>query len=205
VIAFLRGALVERRAERCVLEAGGVGYAVTVSGATAARLPGEGAEAALLIEESTALYGGGTTLYGFLGREERDLFNLLRGHVPGTGAKKALEMMDKIADVLPDFRRTILDKDARALASLCGFTLKTAEKITASLQGKLEPAVPVPSGAARVPTGEGFDDALQALLALGYREPAARQAAHSARAALGPGARPEDLIRESLHTLSGRA
>ena len=60
------------------------------------------------------MYGGGITLYGFLSLEEKEIYLLLR-EIPGTGAKKALDYLDKISKSAPDFRRAILEGDARAL------------------------------------------------------------------------------------------
>ena len=50
------------------------------------------------------MYGGGVTLYGFLTLEDKEIFLLLR-EIPGTGAKKAMDYLDKILKSAPDFRR----------------------------------------------------------------------------------------------------
>ncbi|MBK8869556.1 MAG: hypothetical protein IPN19_00525 [Elusimicrobia bacterium] len=56
----------------------------------------------LLIVESVAMYGAGPALYGFLTLEEKQVYLVLRENVPGAGAKKALELLDKAAKSLPN-------------------------------------------------------------------------------------------------------
>lgn len=200
----MRGELLEKEPERLVVVAGGLGYEVLVNPQTAARLPGPGEEVELFISESTAMYGGGTTLYGFTSREDQQLFAAFR-EVKATGAKKALEYLDKASKSLPDFRRAILDQDARVLTSLFGFTRKTAERLLAELKGKL--GAPV-AGAARVqregPAGEDgvLSRALDALAALGYTPVECRAALESARRDTGgEPPRLEELIRLALRRL----
>jgi len=203
MIARLRGSLAERTEGGVVIDVAGVGYDVAVGAATAARLSAPGQEICLFIVESTAMYGGGTTLYGFLSDEERRVFNVLRDHVPNTGAKKALELLDKAAKSLPEFRRAVETKAPAVLVGLFGFTTKTAEKLVAALQGKLDMAV-FPSAA--VPPLDGaFEEAVAGLVALGYREPSARAAAEAARAARGTDGSSQDIIRDALGRLAGRS
>ncbi len=204
MIASLRGAVLEKTEEGAVIEAGGVGYLVTLNPSSLAQLPAAGQETFLYVVESVAMYGGGVTLYGFLNAEERQIFNVLKDNVPGTGAKKALEFLEKAAKSLPDFRRAVLEKDTRVLVSLFGFTHKTAEKIVNALQGKMEAAPFLKAGRAARGTDSSFEDAVQGLVSLGYRETSAREAAQSARGALGAGASSQDMIREALRYLSGR-
>ena len=98
-----------------------------MTAATAAALPEPGRSVLLHIAESVAMYGGGVTLYGFLTPSDKAMFLTFRDCVPGTGAKKALEYLDKASKSLPDFRRAVLDKDAKVLTGVFGFTRKTAD------------------------------------------------------------------------------
>jgi Holliday junction DNA helicase RuvA len=185
MIASLRGVILEKDLDRLVLECGGVGYEVHVTASTAAALPPVGAEAYLAVVPSFGMYGGGETLYGFSTASEKQMFLALRDNVPGTGAKKALEYLDKANKSLPDFRRAILDKDEKLLTGVFGFTKKTAEKLVDSLKDKLE-AVHV-SGAERIARADQPDlastsvlgQALSALSALGYKPAEARAALQS--------------------------
>lgn len=202
MISRLRGVVVERTEAGVVIDVAGVGYDVSVGAAVAARLPASGQEVCFFIVESTAMYGGGTTLYGFLSDEERRVFNVLRDHVPNTGAKKAMELLDKAAKSLPEFRRAVTTKAPAVLVGLFGFTAKTAEKLVAALQGKLDAAV-FPPAAAPILDG-AFEEAVAGLMALGYREPNARVAAEAARASRGADGSAQDIIRDALGRLAGR-
>ena len=203
MIVSLRGPLLERTEDGCVIEAGGVGYGVSLSSASALRLPPVGEEIRLLVVESVAMYGGATALYGFLTDQEKQVFLVLKENVPGTGAKKALELLDKAGKSLAEFRRAVIDKDVKTLVAMFGFTSKTAEKLVAALQGKMD-AVSISGGSAQTESSWAFEESVAGLVSLGYREPAARQAAQSARDVLGGRPTSQDILRESLRHLAGR-
>jgi len=207
MIASLRGAVLSKAAERLVLEVSGVGYEVAVTAATAAAAPEPGSPLTLHIAESVAMYGGGVTLYGFLTPAEKEMFLTFRDLVPNTGAKKALEHLDKASKSLPDFRRAILEKDAPALCGVFGFTRKTADRLIAALKDA------VASGAAGAAAGAGrpaaggasgtaMSRALSALASLGYKNAEAR-AALTAVTDENPGAAldAEGIIRLALKRL----
>ncbi|MBI5594519.1 MAG: hypothetical protein HY928_00370 [Elusimicrobia bacterium] len=204
MIATLRGSVLEAGPSRVVLEASGVGYEVSVTPHTMARLGAPGTEALLHIAESMALYGGGTTLYGFLSREEKSLFSAFRD-LPGVGAKKALESLDKASRSLPEFRRAIASGDSAALVKVFGFSRKTAEKLVAGLKDELGPgssdsAPSMPE--APLPESGPLARALEALAALGYRPAEARLALDSIRRDLaGREAPVEELLRLALRRL----
>src|SRR5258708_37463224 len=136
MIGSLRGMLLHKTPGQALLEVGGVGYEIAVTLSAYDRLPNAGDDAQLYVVESMAMYGGGITLYGFLSLEEKEIYLLLR-EIPGTGSKKALDYLDKIAKSFPDFRRAILDSDTRVLISLFGFTKKTADKMIVALKERL--------------------------------------------------------------------
>lgn len=202
MIAFLKGVVAEKKAPRVVLDCQGVGYEVTVAASTAERLPGVGAEAKLLVVESFAMYGGGASLYGFAEAEEKELFETLRDHVPGTGAKKALEYLDKAAKSLPDFRRAVLEKDARILAAVFGFSKKTADKLILALKDKLAPAAERGRIRELAELSPTLTQVSSALAALGYRSAEIKAALDALRAR--PEARDgqvEELVRLALKQL----
>ena len=207
MIASLRGIVLHKDLDRVILECGGVGYEVMVTANTASRLPGAGGEGRLYVVESFGMYGGGATLYGFDSPSERQLFETFKEHVPGTGAKKALEYLDRASKSLPDFRRAILEKDEKILTGVFGFTKKTAEKLVEALKDKLE-AVHV-SGAEKVTRAAGADlgsgsltQALAALAALGYKPSEARAALQSIAEEHGGKDLPvEQIVRQALKRL----
>ena len=205
MIAYLKGTVLETEHEAVIVETGGVGYQVSVTPATLRRLiPGQPIK--LFISESTALYGGGTSLYGFVSREEKDIFLSLR-EVPNTGAKKALEHLDKASRSLPDFRRAILDGDARMLCGVFGFTSKTADRLVAALKDKLGAAHP--SGSSRAvdlpmagPKTRAMQQALDALISLGYKPAESRQTLQAVSTELsGKETTVEEMIRMALKRL----
>jgi Holliday junction DNA helicase RuvA len=207
MIASLRGVVVERDAETVVLESAGVGREVHLTASAAARLPAPGGEAFVLVVPSYAMYGGGETLYGFLDAAEKAMFCAFRDEIPGTGAKKALEYLDKASKSLPDFRRAVLERDEKLLCGVFGFSKKTAAKIIGALKDKLED-VRV-SGAPHLrklddalPATGAWSQALSALEALGYKPAEVRGALRAmAEEHAGRDLPAEQLVRQALKKL----
>jgi Holliday junction DNA helicase RuvA len=202
MIGSLRGTLLNKTPGQVLVDVQGIGYEVSVTLSAYDRLPSAGQETQLYVVESMAMYGGGVTLYGFLSLEDKEIYNLLR-EIPGTGSKKALDYLDKISKSAPDFRRAILEADARSLVSLFGFTKKTADKMIAALKDRMAGLRLAGrekwSGAAQ-PTG--VSEAIAALVSLGYRESEAREALEKMSGQLKTEAKTADLIKEALKQLS---
>jgi Holliday junction DNA helicase RuvA len=207
MIAQLRGRLIEKSLEkdllRVLVDVQGVGYEVFLAKSADPRLT-VGEQIVLLIRESVTAFDGATTLYGFISREEVDLFNKIRENVDGMGPKKALECLDKISKSLPDFKRAVLDSDVSLLVSVFGFTKKTAEKLAASLKDKLEgmsvAGAPKWAEALRGPDWE----AVSGLVNLGYTDLEARETIQKAKEKLGPNASMKSLLQEALRTMGAR-
>jgi Holliday junction DNA helicase RuvA len=207
VIASLRGTIIAKDLESAVLEVGGAGHEIHVTAATASRLPAPGGEAFLLVVPSYAMYGGGETLYGFLNSSEKAMFCAFRDEIPGTGAKKALEYLDKASKSLPDFRRAIMDRDEKLLCAVFGFTKKTATKLVTALKDKLEDVrvagaphlLRTPDA---VPAAGSWGQALSALEALGYKPAEVRSALQAlAEEHEGKDMPAEQLVRQALKRL----
>ncbi len=201
MIGSLRGLLLHKAPGQVLLDVQGVGYDVLTTLSLFDRLPAIGQELQLFISESMAMYGGGLTLYGFLSIEDKEIYTLLK-EVPGTGSKKALDYLDKISKSSPDFRRAVLESDARALTGLFGFTKKTADKMILTLKDRLaglrlsgkekwSPALQ--------PTG--FSEAVAALIQLGYRESEARSALERLPTETRSESDPTELVKEALKQL----
>ncbi|MFI5346366.1 MAG: Holliday junction branch migration protein RuvA [Elusimicrobiota bacterium] len=206
MIASLRGTVIAKDLERLVLEVGGVGHEIHVTAAAASRLPAPGAEAFLLVVSSYAMYGGGETLYGFLSESEKAMFCAFRDEIPGTGAKKALEYLDKASKSLPDFRRAVMERDEKLLCGVFGFTKKTATKLVGALKDKLEdmrvPGAPHMQKAADLPSAGSWSQALSALEALGYKPSEVRFALQALAEEHGGRDVPaEHLVRQALKKL----
>ena len=179
MIASLRGTILAKDDHRVIIEAGGVGYEVHVTAAGAAQLPEIGGEALLYISESFGMYGGGASLYGFPSLSDKAMFETFRDKVPSTGAKKALEYLERASKSLPDFRRAVIEKDHKLLTGVFGFSKKTAERLVESLKDGLD-ALPVPGierlkHAPELPPS-ALSQALNALAALGYKPSEAKAA-----------------------------
>ncbi len=207
VIASLRGVVLSKDLESLVLDVGGVGHEIHVTSVTISKLPAPGGEALLIIVSSYAMYGGGETLYGFLSSPEKAMFCAFRDEIPGTGAKKALEYLDKASKSFPDFRRAVMDRDEKLLCGVFGFTKKTAAKIVDALKGKIDKVrvAGTPHFQAAndsMPATSSWGQALNALEALGYKFSDARMALQAlAEQHGGKDVPTEQLVRQALKRL----
>jgi len=195
LIAALAGTLAEKSPERLVVDVGGVGYAVHVSLQTFADLPPAGVGVKLLIH--TEVREDAIELIGFLSERERALFHLLR-KVKGLGPRTALVVLSGMP--LADLATTIAAGDAARLQTIAGVGKKYAERIVVECR---EPAAALAAGAStrtRQPTDGVADEAISALVNLGYKPQEAERAVKSAEQA-GSAPLPE-LIREALRRLA---
>jgi len=203
MIASLRGTITRKTEESAVIEASGVGYEVFLCEASLRNLGPEGGQAFVLTAESVSMYGG-AALYGFLTKEEKDLFDLLRGAVPGTGAKKALDYLNKALKSLPDFRQAVIKNDPKLLTVIFGFTAKTADKLISALKDKMPDFHT--AGAARlgVFTSQGvYARVFTALSSLGFKAGEAKAALEAAAAeGLPDNENAEALLKRALKMLS---
>ena len=194
MIASLRGTLLERGEGWCVVEAGGVGYHVHVSSQTLAALPATGAEARLrtrqVVREDALL------LFGFAETDELRLFDLLIG-VNGVGPKLALAALSGLAPAA--LVRAIREEHIAAIVAVPGIGRKTAERLVVELRDKLDfmPVTAAPAAgrgreAGVLPRAGRFDDAVAALVTLGYSPAQAQEAVRRA------GGDEPDLSLESL-------
>ena len=201
MIAYLQGTILEVKEESVILVCGGVGYEVKMARNSAAELEA-GREAALYIAESISPYDG-TMLYGFLSKEDKELWTLFKTAIPNTGAKKALEFLNKALRSVADFHNAILKRDPKILTGIFGFTSKTAEKLINSLKDKMD-AVSV-QGSSKIKV---LDDApymsevLEALTALGYSAAEARRAIEQLyQNGVQPNEKIENIITQALRVL----
>ena len=178
MIDYFKGILSYKKTNVVVIEACGVGYSINITVDTSNRLPKEGEEIKLYIVEATGLYGGIVSHYGFLSKEEREMFCLIKDEVPSTGAKKAMEYFDKVSKSFADFKVAIIKKDISLLSTIFGFNKKTAEKLVVALKDKIaEISVNNEQKWQEVSTNSSTEiEAIEALLTLGYKDLQARTA-----------------------------
>lgn len=201
MIGYLQGTVLEVKEESILLVCGGVGYEVNMAKNSTAELE-PGREASLYISESISPYDG-TMLYGFLSKEDKELWLLFKTAIPNTGAKKALEFLNKALRSVADFHNAIVKRDPKILTGIFGFTSKTAEKLINSLKDKMD-AVSV-QGAAKIKVLDNapyMSEVLQALTALGYSAPEARRAMEQLyQNGVQPTDKIETLITQALRIL----
>ncbi|MDB5033441.1 MAG: Holliday junction helicase RuvA [Chlorobi bacterium] len=185
MIEYLSGELIDKNPTKAVISASGVGYGLFISLATYERLPEIGGKASLhtyLVVREDAL-----TLFGFSTVAERDLFLLLTS-VNGVGPKIAIGILSSTGiDVL---KENISRGNAAALTRLPGIGKKIAERVTLELREKIGS---IDSGAAAFghQKMEVREEALAALVALGYNRSVAERAI---RSALASGAEVEENV-----------
>ncbi len=199
MIAKLSGTLDTAGEDSLILDVGGVGYLVFCSTRTREALPGPGQPMSLHIE--THVREDHIHLYGFTAVSERAWFRLLTT-VQGVGARLALAILSALGpDRLSD---ALIGADRAMLAQAPGVGPKLAGRIIAELKDKVAGIEEPSAGRTGVPPisrPAAQDDAVSALVNLGYgRGDAFSAVAHAARD-LGPGAAVETLIHAGLREL----
>jgi Holliday junction DNA helicase RuvA len=179
VIASLRGRLAQVGEDHLVIDVGGVGYLVQAGARTLQALPRPGETVELAIE--TQVREDAITLYGFLDPAERVGFRTLQG-IQGVGARVALGVLVRAP----------------------GVGAKLAARIVMELKDKA-PGLPLPASAmpaVAVQVGDDSEDAVSALLNLGYGRSEAHQAVQAALGRHGGKAPVATLIRDALQALA---
>ncbi|MBS1221271.1 MAG: recombination protein, RuvA [Proteobacteria bacterium] len=180
MIGRLRGLLAWKQPPYLMIDAQGVGYELEASLTTFQTLPEVGAEVTLLTH--LAVREDAHTLYGFASPAERSLFrNLIR--VTGIGPRLALLILSGMSVEM--FGRCVREGDSASLTRLPGIGKKTAERLIIELRDRigelgLDPtAVVLPGGRVAAPAINPVDDAISALVALGYKLPEASRMVQS--------------------------
>jgi Holliday junction DNA helicase RuvA len=183
----------EREGESLVVQTdGGVGYAVSVSVGVAGRLPPRGARVSLFTE--LVVKEDGWSLYGFDTAVERLVFRYLLT-ASGFGPKLAIALLSSLG---PERTvRSIQARDLSALSSVSGIGRKKAERLVLELQDRFSDVVVD----VRLPRPEGSEDAVRALVGLGYGMAAADDAVRAVLAEGAPRETPQ-LIRRALQQLA---
>ncbi|MFP4624768.1 MAG: Holliday junction branch migration protein RuvA [Gemmatimonadota bacterium] len=191
MISRIRGTLLTREPDRIeVMTGGGVGYEIEIPLSVFEKLPRAGQDVELLtyqvVREDDLL------LFGFLQPSERGLFGRLLG-ASGVGPRLALAMMSTLTPGA--LVRAIRDREVATLVQVPGVGKKTAERIALELGDKLDdlalPAGPAVKGAAA-------QEAVGALVALGYSTAEANAAVRASVEADGPETDAKALIRKAL-------
>ena len=173
MIAYVNGILENIEEGNAVVDVNGVGYNVNISGSTMDRMPGIGEMVKLYTY--TNVKEDAFTLFGFLSRDELNLFKMLIT-VNGIGPKGGLSILSVMTP--DDLRFAIMSGDSKSLSKAPGIGKKTAERITLELRDKLkvsEEEFLAAAGGVSSTAIEGVDgdnsardEAVAALVALGY-------------------------------------
>lgn len=164
MIEYISGSLAELTPTYAVIDNHGLGYLINISLTTYAELEGK-ADVKLLIHE--AIREDAYVLFGFATAQERVLFQQLIG-VSGVGANTARMILSAIAP--SELEIVIVSGDDKKLKAVKGVGEKTAQRIIVDLKDKIKPADSTLT-LEQTPSNDAFDEALAALLMLGFAKP----------------------------------
>ncbi len=187
MIALVSGTVAVRRTDHVVVDCGGVGYKLAVSGETLRHVPAVGKQ--VLLHTHLVVRDDALALYGFATEEERELFLMLLA-VQSVGPKVALGVLS--AGPPRELLRAVAAGDAARLQAAQGVGKRTAERIIVELREKVGASLPEP-GITISRADDPLAIAREGLLGLGY-------SAHEAEAMLdgATGDQPEELIAHAL-------
>ena len=209
MIGKLRGQVDSHGDGWTMVDVGGVGYLVFASARTLGRLPSRGEAVELLIE--THVREDHIHLFGFNDQAERDWFRLLLT-VQGVGTRHALSILSVLGPT--ELAQAIAAQDKQSISRANGVGPKLAARLVSELKDKAGAIALGPAAGLSVikggvdrsgpVSGQGvkFEDAVSALVNLGYRPAEAFGAVAGAQKELGEGAKVEELIRIGLRELA---
>jgi Holliday junction DNA helicase RuvA len=196
MIALLNGQLVQKTVSQVILDVGGVGYRLLIPLSTYYALPDEGT---VRLQVHTHVREDALLLFGFHTEAEKDLFCLLLS-VSGVGPKVALNILSHLPTA--ELRQALSQGNAKHLATVPGIGKKTAERLVLELREKIGRVEFTDIGSTQFPasaTPDLQDDALSALINLGYKENLSRKALEGLN--LPPGTPLEDILKQALKVL----
>src|ERR1041384_763635 len=177
MITFLDGKLINALPTQAVVDVNGVGYEVFIPLSSYEKLPAVGQPIPILTH--LAVREDAHILYGFMSAPERDLFRLLVNNVSGIGPKLALAVLSGMS--VTNFKTAVVNSDIAAISKISGLGKKTAERIVLELKDKLGVAAAWEAATAThapTPEQEQMNEAVLALIALGYKQADAHKAVH---------------------------
>jgi Holliday junction DNA helicase RuvA len=171
----MKGILKEKEPMKAIVEVGGIGYRLTIPLNTFTRLPAH--EAPVHLHLSQVIREDSNTLYAFLEKQERDLFEVLIT-LSGIGPKTAVGIIGHMD--MNSFHNAILTADTRILSKLPGIGKKTAERLVLEMRDKIKGKKDLKAPISII--GDHLlSDAVNALMNLGYAPMDAQKAVQTAR------------------------
>lgn len=196
--AYFKGKIAAKEPELAIVEVNGIGYNIRISAGTAALLPPVGEETKLYTY--TAVREDAITLYGFLTKDDLDMFKLLIG-VNGIGPKGGQSILSVMSP--DDLRFAIVSGDAKMIAKAPGIGAKTAQRVILDMRDKVSLEDTLHGSGEEVRMDAAFSDsireAVEALTALGYGVTEATRAVKEVKGAEQMTA--EDILKASLKHL----
>ena len=179
MISFIRGYVADSTESSVILEAGGIGYEIFMTGTAIEKAVRESGE--ILVHTYFHVREDAMQLYGFLSRDDLQVFRLLLG-VNGIGPKAALGILAGLT--ADELRFAVLSDDVKTLSRAPGIGKKTAQKLILELKDKLNAEESFELKLAHVQeeagseaaAADGSGEAVEALVALGYSSTQALQA-----------------------------
>jgi holliday junction DNA helicase RuvA len=197
MIAHLKGQLTYKSPEHSIVDVNGVGYKVFTPLSTYYSLPKLGESVSLRIH--TRVREDDLKLFGFLTEDEQTVFEKLIT-INKVGPKLALGILSGMS--IADLLTAVMNKDAARLSAIPGVGKKTAERLALEMKDKLADLAVDMEHQPDTDQQDGFyEDALSALVNLGYKKPQAEKALKFAYDQNGKDSSLEDLIKESLNNL----
>ncbi len=205
MIGRIRGKLVEKLPPEVLIDVSGVGYEIQMPMTSLYQLPELGSE--VIVYTHFVVREDAQLLFGFADRQERALFReLIKAN--GVGPKMALTIMSGMTAA--QFAQVVNQGDVSSLVKLPGVGKKTAERLLVEMKDRLKTVfgdvdamaiTPVDIGNSVLPntTGGARDEALSALLALGYKPP---QAEKMLKTVFNEASSAEELIRDALKSVA---
>ena len=196
MIAHLTGKLLEKQTNTAIVDVAGVGYEVTIPPSTFYELGEVGSDVSLRVH--THVREDAIQLFGFKSVRERDLFLRLVS-VQGVGPRLAITMLSGMS--ADEIVLAIRKEDLARLTGIPGVGRKTAERLVVELRDKMAQMGDAQSASQDLPHDTVFDDALSALINLGYQRAAAEKALNQATKE-GTEITVQKLLRRSLQVLA---
>lgn len=196
--AHIEGIVAEKDQDNIVLDAGGVGYLLNVSGATLSMAPAVGEKMKLFCVLNVR--EDAMELFGFYSREEKKMYERLRS-VSGVGSRTALQILSSLS--VRDLSIALVTGDANALTRVPGIGKKTAQRLVLELKDKVDDEQLTGQTASVVPKASNAGpeaEAIAALVSLGY---SSAEAARAVSQVAGQANEADKLIFLALRGLGG--
>jgi Holliday junction DNA helicase RuvA len=193
MLSYIEGILTEVGLLHFIIGIGGLGYHVNTPLTTIEKLPKIGDFIKFYLSE--IIREDQHDLYGFLSKNERDFFELIVSKVSGIGPKIALNIMSRLS--VNTLKSAIFSRDTELLRQCHGIGKKTAERIVIELGDKVDSISPVAQASNLVPP-DIAQDAIHALISLGYKPAEADKYVRNALAKIEELASSDELIKHAL-------